>query len=316
MAGRQVTIFGGSGFIGRYVVERLADKGWTIRVAVRSPRRANFLKPLGDVGQIVPLRAPLQDEEAVRAACEGSEAVINLVGILYETGKQTFGEVQALGAERAAKAAAAAGAKRFVQISAIGADANSAAVYGRSKAYGEKAVREAFPEATILRPSIVFGPEDDFFNRFAAMARIAPALPLIGGGGTRFQPVYVADVADAVVADLESSSAKGETYELGGPRTYSFKELMELLLETIGRRRYLCNLPFSLARLQGAILEKFPGPPLLTRDQVLLLERDNVVAEGAKTLADLGIEATACEAIIPAYLQRFKRGGGFSTAEV
>ncbi len=316
MARRQITIFGGSGFIGRYVVERLADRGWTIRVAVRSPRRANFLKPLGDVGQIVPVRAPLQDEAAVQAACEGSEAVINLVGILYETGKQSFGEVQALGAERAAKAAAAAGAKSFIQISAIGADEQSHAEYARSKAYGEKAVRDAFPEATILRASIVFGPEDDFFNRFAAMARLSPALPLIGGGGTRFQPVYVADVADAVVAALESRSAKGQTYELGGPRVYSFKELLQLLLATIGRKRCLCSLPFSVAKLQGAILEKLPGPPLLTRDQVLLLESDNVVSEGAKNLADLGIEATACEAIIPAYLQRFRRGGGFSTAEV
>ena len=315
MARRQVTIFGGSGFIGRYVVERLADKGWTIRVAVRRPRQANFLKPLGDVGQIVPVRAPLQDEAAVRAACEGSEAVINLVGILFEAGAQSFGEVQALGAERVAKAAAAAGAKRMVQISAIGADESAGAEYARSKAYGEKAVREAFPSATILRPSIVFGPEDDFFNRFAAMARIAPALPLIGGGQTKFQPVYVADVADAVVAALETPAAQGRTYELGGPRVYSFKELMELLLETIGRRRFLVPLPFGAARLQASVLERLPGPPLLTRDQVTLLEADNVVADGALGLRDLGIEPTACEAIIPSYLQHFKRGGGFSMAE-
>ena len=315
MARRQVTIFGGSGFIGRYVVERLADKGWTIRVAVRRPRQANFLKPLGDVGQIVPVRAPLQDEAAVRAACEGSEAVINLVGILFEAGAQSFGEVQALGAERVAKAAAAAGAKRMVQISAIGADESAGAEYARSKAYGEKAVREAFPSATILRPSIVFGPEDDFFNRFAAMARIAPALPLIGGGQTKFQPVYVADVADAVVAALETPAAQGRTYELGGPRVYSFKELMELLLETIGRRRFLVPLPFGAARLQASVLERLPGPPLLTRDQVTLLEADNVVADGALGLRDLGIEPTACEAIIPSYLQHFKRGGGFSMAK-
>ena len=315
MARRQVTIFGGSGFIGRYVVERLADKGWTMIVAVRRPRQANFLKPLGDVGQIVPVRAPLQDEAAVRAACEGSEAVINLVGILFEAGAQSFGEVQALGAERVAKAAAAAGAKRMVQISAIGADESAGAEYARSKAYGEKAVREAFPSATILRPSIVFGPEDDFFNRFAAMARIAPALPLIGGGQTKFQPVYVADVADAVVAALETPAAQGRTYELGGPRVYSFKELMELLLETIGRRRFLVPLPFGAARLQASVLERLPGPPLLTRDQVTLLEADNVVADGALGLRDLGIEPTACEAIIPSYLQHFKRGGGFSMAE-
>ena len=303
MAGRQVTIFGGSGFIGRYVVERLADKGWTIRVAVRHPRGANFLKPLGDVGQIVPIRAPLQDEEAVRLACEGSDAVINLVGILYEAGDQTFGDVQALGAERIAKAAVAAGAAKLVQISAIGAADDSPADYARSKAYGEKAVMEAFPKATVLRPSIVFGPEDEFFNRFAAMARLSPALPLIGGGKTRFQPVFVADVADAVVKALEDPKAEGKTYELGGPRVYSFKELMELLLETIGRR-------------QAAVLEKLPGPPLLTRDQVKMLERDNVVDPGMPGLMDLGIEPRALEAIVPAYLQRYRKGGGFTTAEV
>lgn len=316
MAGRQVTIFGGSGFIGRYVVERLADKGWTIRVAVRHPRGANFLKPLGDVGQIVPIRAPLQDEEAVRIACEGSDAVINLVGILYEAGNQTFGDVQALGAERIAKAAAAAGTAKLVQISAIGADDESPADYARSKAYGEKAVMEAFPKATVLRPSIVFGPEDDFFNRFAAMARLSPALPLIGGGKTRFQPVFVADVADAVVTALEDPKAEGKTYELGGPRVYSFKELMEFLLETIGRRRFLMPLPVPLANLQAALLEKLPGPPLLTRDQVKMLEWDNVVDPGMPGLMDLGIEPRALEAIVPAYLQRYRKGGGFTTAEV
>ena len=316
MAGRQVTIFGGSGFIGRYVVERLADKGWTIRVAVRHPRGANFLKPLGDVGQIVPIRAPLQDEEAVRIACEGSDAVINLVGILYEAGNQTFGDVQALGAERIAKAAAAAGTAKLVQISAIGADDESPADYARSKAYGEKAVMEAFPKATVLRPSIVFGPEDDFFNRFAAMARLSPALPLIGGGKTRFQPVFVADVADAVVTALEDPKAEGKTYELGGPRVYSFKELMEFLLETIGRRRFLMPLPVPLANLQAALLEKLPGPPLLTRDQVKMLEWDNVVDPGLPGLMDLGIEPRALEAIVPAYLQRYRKGGGFTTAEV
>jgi NADH dehydrogenase len=316
MAGRQVTIFGGSGFIGRYVVERLADKGWTIRVAVRHPRGANFLKPLGDVGQIVPIRAPLQDAEAVRVACEGSDAVINLVGILYEAGNQTFGDVQALGAERIAKAAAAAGTAKLVQISAIGADDDSPADYARSKAYGEKAVMEAFPKATVLRPSIVFGPEDEFFNRFAAMARLSPALPLIGGGKTRFQPVFVADVADAVLKALEDPKAGGKTYELGGPKVYSFKELMEFLLETIGRRRFLAPLPVPLANLQAAVLERLPGPPLLTRDQVKMLERDNVVDPGMPGLMDLGIEPRALEAIVPAYLQRYRKGGGFTTAEV
>ena len=286
MAGRQVTIFGGSGFIGRYVVERLADKGWTIRVAVRHPRGANFLKPLGDVGQIVPIRAPLQDEEAVRIACEGSDAVINLVGILYEAGNQTFGDVQALGAERIAKAAAAAGTAKLVQISAIGADDESPADYARSKAYGEKAVMEAFPKATVLRPSIVFGPEDDFFNRFAAMARLSPALPLIGGGKTRFQPVFVADVADAVVTALEDPKAEGKTYELGGPRVYSFKELMEFLLETIGRRRFLMPLPVPLANLQLAQIMATEGPRRGDLLHPVALAEGHRVASGPREPAD------------------------------
>ena len=317
MAARTVTIFGGSGFIGRYVVRQLAREGWVIRVAVRRPKDAQFLKPLGTVGQIVPMATRLQDADSVARAVEGVDAVINLVGILYETGKQSFEAVHVEGAKRIAEAAKAAGVKQLVQISAIGAAPDSPSDYARSKAAGEEAVRAAFKQAVILRPSIVFGPEDDFFNRFAAMARISPALPLIGGGETRFQPVYVPDVADAVSAVLNKPEAAGKTYELGGPKVYSFKELMQLLLKAIGRRRLLLPLPFPMARLQASVFElvtllPFPVAPPLTRDQVSLLESDNVVAKKAKTLADLGIEPHSVEVILPTYLDRYRPGGRFT----
>ena len=305
-----VTVFGGSGFVGRYVVQRLASDGWTIRVAVRHPARASFLKPLGDIGQITPLCVPLQDAGAVAAALSGADAAVNLVGVLFEGGRQRFQAVHAEGAGTIASAAAAAGVDSLVHVSALGAAADSASAYARSKAAGEAEVREAFPEATILRPSVVFGPEDDFFNRFAEMARFSPALPLVGGGGTRFQPVYVGDVARAVVTALNDPDCRGKAYELGGPRTYSFKEILELLLEVIGRRRMLISLPFSLARLQATFLELLPKPPL-TRDQVALLRHDNVVSPDALTLADLGIAPTAPEAVIPTYLDRFRPGGRF-----
>lgn len=311
MAGQTVTIFGGSGFIGRYVVARLADRGWTVRVAVRHPRQAQFLKPLGNVGQIVPLRARLQSDAEVTAAVQGADAVINLVGILAEGGAQRFEALQHLGAQRIAEVAAAEGITRFVQVSAIGADPDAEAEYARTKGLGEAAVRAAVPEAVILRPSIVFGPEDGFFNRFAVMARLAPALPLIGGGMTKFQPVYVGDVADAVVAGLEQSAARGKTFELGGPHVYSFKELLQLLLKTIRRRRLLVPVPWALAYVQGSLLQQLPDPPL-TRDQVKLLESDNVVAADALTLADLGIKAPhSVEVIIPTYLERYRPGGRF-----
>ena len=318
MAMRTVTVFGGSGFLGRYVVRQLARDGWVIRVAVRDPKRAQYLKPMGVVGQVVPMATRLQDEASVARAVEGADAVINLVGILYESGKQSFDAVHHQGAKRIAKAAKAAGVKQLVQISAIGASAKSASDYARSKAAGEQAVRKAFKEAVILRPSIIFGPEDGFFNRFAAMARLSPALPLIGGGETRFQPVYVTDVADAVAAVLARPEAEGQTYELGGPKVYSFKELMQLLLKTIGRRRLLLPLPFSIARVQAAVLELvtlLPAPvaPPLTRDQVTLLESDNIVGKKARTLADLGIEPRSAEVIIPTYLDRYRPGGRFAT---
>jgi uncharacterized protein YbjT (DUF2867 family) len=315
MSGGIVTVFGGSGFLGRYVVQHLARDGWAIRVAVRHPGRAAFLKPLGDIGQITPLCVPVQDAEAVAAAVSGADAVVNLTGILFEGGRQRFQAVHAEGAKSIATAAAAAGAKVLVQISAIGAAPEAAAAYARSKGEGEAAVRAAFPAATILRPSVVFGPEDDFFNRFAEMARFSPVLPLVGGGTTRFQPVYVNDVARAVAKALADPACRGQVYELGGPKVYSFKELLELMLKVIGRRRALVNLPFGLAKLQAVFMELLPKPPL-TRDQVTLLRQDNVVSAGALTLADLGIEATAVEAVIPGYLDIYRPGGRYNPQPV
>ena len=310
MADRVVTVFGGSGFIGRHLIGRLARQGWIVRVAVRRPSRADFLKPMGDVAQVTPIRAPIQDQIAVDSAVAGADAVINLVGILYERGPQTFAAVHDRGAQAVATAAAAAGVERLVQVSALGADLHGAADYARSKGAGEVAVRTAFPNAVILRPSVVFGPEDGFFNRFATIARLSPVLPLIGGGGTRFQPVYVGDVADAIAKSVTDPACAGRTYELGGPHIYTFKELMELLLRQIHRRRLLVPWPFALAELQAAFFELLPVPPL-TRDQVRLLRRDNVVTEGALTLADLGIAATAAEVILPSYLDRHRPRGRF-----
>ncbi|SME93216.1 NADH dehydrogenase [Tistlia consotensis] len=314
MAAGTITIFGGSGFIGRYVVARLADSGWTIRVAVRRPERAKFLKPLGNVGQVVPIACSVRDQASVEAAVAGSDAAINLVGILFQQGRQRFDAVQAEGAERVAAAAAAAGIGRFVQVSAIGADEKSPSAYGRSKAAGEAAVRRHLPGAAIVRPSIVFGPEDDFFNRFAAMARLSPVLPLIGGGKTRFQPVYVGDVADAVVAALdgprEGAPGGGRTFELGGPKVHSFKELMELMLRIVRRKRLLLPLPFGLASLMALPAELLPVPPL-TRDQVELLKRDNVVSPGAEGLEAFGIHPHSLEVILPTYLDRYRPGGRF-----
>ena len=317
MAARIVTVFGGSGFIGRYLVQRLARHGWIVRVAVRRPDRALFLKPMGAVGQITPIAASLRHEGSVAAAVAGADAVVNLVGILHGRGANSFAAIHVEGAARAARAARAAGAKTFVQMSALGADPDSPAEYGRSKAAGERAVREVIPAAGIARPSIVFGPEDDFFNRFATMARFAPALPLIGGGKTLFQPVYVGDVADALLRLVEDPATAGKTYELGGPRSYSFRALLELMLREIGRRRLLVPVPFGLASLQAFFLElpsniisALPAPPL-TQDQVQLLKRDSVVSTGALTLDDLGIRPTALELVVPGYLARYRPGGRF-----
>jgi NADH dehydrogenase len=302
---RLATVFGGSGFIGRYVVRNLAQDGWLVRAAVRRPDEALFLKTAGAVGQVTPLAANIRDRASVARAVEGAEAVVNLVGILHESGPQKFQAVHAEGARTIAEEAAKAGARRLVHISAIGADPNSGSAYARTKAAGEAGVRQAFPGAVILRPSIVFGPEDGFFNRFAQMAMLAPALPLIGGGRTRFQPVYVGDVADAVMKAIETPAAAGRTYELAGPKIYSFAELMRLMLREIRRRRLLVPLPFPVASLMGAVMQCLPSPQL-TADQVRLLKRDNVPSAGSAGLADLGITPTTVEAVIPTYLDRYR----------
>ena len=308
-----VTVFGGSGFLGRHVVRMLAKRGYRIRVAVRRPDLAGHLQPLGRVGQIHAVQANLRYPGSVEAAARGAHVVINLVGILFERGRQRFETVQAFGAEAVALAAAAYGA-RLVHVSAIGADETAPSLYARSKATGEKLVLAAMPSATILRPSVVFGPEDDFFNKFAAIARIAPALPLVGGGHTRFQPVFAGDVAAAVLAAVEGRTTGGQIYELGGPDVKSFKELMEFVLATIERRRLLVPLPFALASFQAAFLQYMPKP-LLTPDQVELLKRDNVVSDAAiregRTLDALGIAPVAMAAVVPSYLWRFRKTGQF-----
>lgn len=305
-----VTVFGGSGFIGRYVVQRLAHQGHRVRAAVRRPTLAEFLRTYGNVGQVVPVQANIRDDASVQAAVRGADAVVNLVGLLYESGKQRFDAVHAEGAARVARAAKAAGVKRFVQLSAIGADPRATAAYARTKAAGEAAIREAFPGATVLRPSLVFGPEDAFFNRFANLARLLPVLPLIGGGETKFQPVYVRDVAAAVAAVL--SGAAQPTYELGGPRVYSFRELLEYILAETQRKCLLVPLPWEIARFEALLLEVFAGlllrVPLLTRDQVELLKSDNVAAAGMPGLKELGIEPVSVEAVVPTYLRRYRKG--------
>jgi uncharacterized protein YbjT (DUF2867 family) len=309
MATRNVaTVFGGSGFIGRYVVKRLAHKGFVVRVAVRDPEASLFLKTAGAVGQIVPLFASVENEGTVHRAVEGAGLVVNLVGILAEGRKGDFQRVHAEGAGRVARLAAAAGVERLVHVSAIGADPASPSAYGTSKAAGEQAVRAAFPDATILRPSIVFGPEDRFFNRLAALARLSPVMPVISGA-TRLQPVYVGDVADAIMAALARGDALGSLYELGGPRVWSFRELLGFLLHEIERHCFLMDVPMGLARLQARFLELVPGKPL-TRDQLLMLSRDNVVAAGVPGLSDLGVMPTPVELVVPGYLRRFQPGGG------
>ena len=311
-----ITIYGGSGFIGRHVVRALAKTGARMRIAVRRPELAGFLQPLGGVGQIIPVQANVRYPDSLLAPAQGADALINLVGILSPSGRQTFRAVQDEGARHVAEAARVAGAKAFVHVSAIGADANSPSVYARTKAAGEKAIKEVFPDAVILRPSVVFGPEDEFFNRFAALARVSPVLPLIGGGKTRFQPVFVGDVAKAVIAALTGKAQAGAVYELGGPEILSMREVMERVLTYSMRKRMLVSLPIALAKLQGAILQLLPNPPL-TLDQVRLLEKDNVVSEAAKrdhrTLEGLGIEEpVAVVAVVPDYLEQYRPKGQFS----
>lgn len=309
-----VTIIGGSGFLGRHMVRRLTEQGLRVRVAVRHPNEALYLQPLGGVGQIQFLQTNLRNPESVARAVSGADAVINLVGILYPTGKQNFDSVHVEGARHVAQACAQAGVGRLVHLSAVGADPESPSEYARSKAAGEEAVRGACPNATILRPSIVFGPEDDFFNRFAAYARILPFLPLIGGGKTRFQPIYVGDVAQAAVDAALKPGFEGETYELGGPEVFSFREIYELILAETERKRPMIPVPFWVMRLNAWFLQLLPSP-LLTVDQVRLLEQDNVVADEAKSLADFGISPTPVKAILPAYLGRFRKLGQFSAPD-
>ncbi|MEP1208798.1 MAG: complex I NDUFA9 subunit family protein [Rhizobiaceae bacterium] len=308
-----VTVFGGSGFIGRHVVRLLAAKGYRVRVACRRPDLAGHLQPLGNVGQIHCVQANLRYKWSVDRAVEGADAVVNLVGILAESGKQSFDSVQARGAGWVAEAAAAEGAN-LVQLSALGADADSQSVYAQTKARGEALVKAAVPQAIILRPSIVFGPEDGFFNMFAQLAQLFPALPLIGGGKTQFQPVYVGDVAAAVLKAVENELEPGTTWELGGPETLSFKQCLERMLEVIGRKRLLVPMPFAIAGFIGQFAQYLPGAPI-TPDQVELLKSDNVVSQECQqsghTLQDMGIEPASLMMILPQYLVRFRKHGQF-----
>ena len=313
-----ITVFGGSGFLGRHLVRALAKRHYRIRVAVRRPDLAGHLQPLGRVGQIHAVQANVRYPQSVEAAARDADVVVNLVAILYERGRQRFATVQSFGAEQIALAAAAHGA-RMIHISAIGADEHSTSLYARTKAAGENAVLAAMPSANVFRPSIMFGPEDNFFNKFAAMARMLPALPLIGGGETKFQPVFVGDVAEAIARAVDGNAKPGTTYELGGPEVKSFKQLMEYVLATIERKRLLIPLPFAIAKLQAQFLQYAPKP-MITPDQVELLKVDNVVSEAAaregRTLKGLGIDATAMETVVPSYLWRFRKTGQFKVRGV
>ncbi len=311
-----VTIFGGSGFVGRHVVRALAKRGYRIRVAVRRPDLAGHLQPLGNVGQISFVQANLRYRRSVDRAVDGADHVINCVGVLFESGRNTFEAVQDFGARAVAEAARATGAT-LTHISAIGADASSQSSYARTKGRAEAAILETLPAAVILRPSIIFGPEDGFFNKFAEMARFSPVLPLIGGGKTRFQPVYVTDVAEAVARSVDGKLTGGTIYELGGPQVLSFRECLDIMLKTIDRKRSFVSLPFGIASLMGSVasLVPFITPPL-TADQVVLLKSDNVVsakaeAEG-RTLAGIGIEPTMLESILPTYLVRYRPHGQYT----
>jgi NADH dehydrogenase len=313
-----ITVFGGSGFLGRHLVRALAKRHYRIRVAVRRPDLAGHLQPLGRVGQIHAVQANVRYTQSVEAAARDADVVVNLTGILFQRGRQRFDAVQGFGAEQVALAAAAHGA-RMVHVSAIGADEHSASLYARSKAAGEQAVLAAVRSANVFRPSIMFGPEDGFFNKFAAMARLLPALPLVGGGETKFQPVFVGDVAEAIARAVDGNAAPGTIYELGGPEVRTFKQLMEYLLATIERKRLLIPLPFAVAKLQAQFLQYLPKPPI-TPDQVELLKVDNVVSDAAirdgRTFEGLGIEPTAMQTVVPTYLWRFRKTGQFKVRGV
>jgi len=310
-----VTVFGGSGFVGRYVVRALAQRGHRVRVAVRRPDLAGHVQPLGSVGQIKAIQANLRYRWSVDRALEGADAAVNLVGILYEAGRQTFDAVQSFGPRAVGEAARAAGIADVVHVSAIGANPDAEIAYLRSKGEGEAGLRDAVPGAVIMRPSIVFGPEDQFFNRFAAMARLSPVLPLIGGGGTRFQPVYAGDVGEAIAHAVDGAARPGEVYELGGPEVLTFRQCLERMLAATKRRRAFLPLPWGVARLLGRALQWLPGAPL-TLDQVRMLQLDNVVSAEAiadgRTLEGLEVAPTALEIILPTYLARFRERGEFT----
>jgi NADH dehydrogenase len=307
-----VTVFGGSGFVGGQVVRALAKAGHRVRVAVRNPNLAYRMRMLGDVGQIEVVQANVRNVPSVARAVDGAEAVVNLVGVLWESGRQTFQTLHVMGAKTIAEQAKAAGVKRLVQVSALGADLESSSKCQRTKAQGEAAVRAAFPGAVVIRPSIMFGAEDKFFNKFGQMAALFPALPLIGGGETKFQPVYVGDVAQVVAKAVASPAAEGLTYELGGPAVYSFKALMELILRETGRNRVLAPIPFFAARLIGKVGDLSPINPPLTSDQVETLKTDNVADNGLPGLSEAGVVPTAVEAVVPSYLYRYRKGGQYA----
>ena len=316
MTSQLVTVFGGSGFVGRHTVRALARAGYRVRVAVRRPHTAHFLRPLGDVGQVELVQANIRDDNSVMSALDGADIAINLVGILYASGKQSFAAIQAEGPARIARLAKTAGVGQMIHLSAIGASPTAKAKYAKTKALGEQGVRNAFPEAVILRPSIVFGPEDDFFNRFAGLARFLPFLPLIGGGQTRFQPVFVGDVAEAILSAIQTPKAQSRTFELGGPCVYTFKELLQYILDVTERKRLLIPLPFGLAKFEAFFLGLLPSP-LLTMDQVELLKTDNVVGlendPDIGTIEDLSVEVETVESIVPTYLYRFRAHGQYET---
>ncbi|PCJ86528.1 MAG: complex I NDUFA9 subunit family protein [Hyphomicrobiales bacterium] len=311
---KRVTVFGGSGFVGRHVVGALTKRGYQVRVAVRRPDLAGFLRPLGSVGQIQLVQANLRFPDSVVAAVTDADCVVNLVGLLNEGGAQSFDAIHVRGAAIVARASKQAGVKNLIQISALGADESSESTYAQTKAAGEAAVLREFPEAAIVRPSVIFGPQDGFFNRFASLARMSPALPLFGGGKTKFQPVYVGDVAEAIAKGVDGQMKAGAVYELGGPDVRSFKECLELMLKITLRKRFLGTVPWGLAEWQGRILGMLPGP-LLTRDQVLLLKKDSIVGTAARadgrTLRGLGITSHSMDVVLPTYLIQYRERGQF-----
>lgn len=311
----RATVFGGSGFIGRQIVKRLAQRGVVVRAAVRDPEAALFLKPMGQVGQIAPVAADIRSETSVAAAVAGVDLVVNAVSLGAQTRRDRFADVHVQGARRVARLAAAAGVTRLIHMSGIGSDPNSDSAYVAARGHGDRTVRESFPAATLLKPSVVFGPGDHFFTTFAAMARLSPALPLFGGGTARVQPVYVGDVADAAMKALDDAGSAGHDYELGGPTVYTYRELMALLLQTVERKRILVAVPERIALILAAFAALVPGKPL-TRDMVKLAVADNVVGVGAKGFADLGIAPTTVEVILPTYMDRYRRSGRWRSARL